>query len=161
MSEQNKILFRETQHLLAEWLIYGLAGLILLTNFIVIYAFRGFNLDLDLVFFLITPLIPFIFYFVKMNTEIDEQGININYSHFYKRKILFNEIAEAYVRKYRPIIEYGGWGLKGWKKSNRAYNIRGDKGLQLELLNSDRVLIGTQKPEELAKIIENIKNKEQ
>jgi len=143
---------------MSKWLIYSLAGLILLSNLAVLYSFRGYYLDLP--FFIMTPLIPLIFSFVKLDTEIDEHGINIKYSYFYKRRVLFNDIAAAYVRKYRPIVEYGGWGIKGWKKSNRAYNVRGNKGLQLELLDSDRVLIGTQKPDELAEIIEKIKNKE-
>jgi hypothetical protein len=44
--------------------------------------------------------------------------------------------------------EYGGWGVRGFG-SNRAYNMRGDQGVQLDLVDGSRVLIGTQRPGEL------------
>jgi len=35
----------------------------------------------------------------------------------------------------------------------KAYNVSGNRGVQLELLNGGRILIGSQKPEELVKAI--------
>jgi hypothetical protein len=52
------------------------------------------------------------------------------------------------VRTYQPLKEYGGWGLKGTSK-NRAYNMSGKEGLQLELKDGRRVLIGTRKPADI------------
>ena len=54
------------------------------------------------------------------------------------------EVSRAYVRSYDPLSEYGGWGLKG-KASNRALNIAGSQGLQLELHGEKRLLLGTQR----------------
>ena len=57
-------------------------------------------------------------------------------------------------RTYRPLLEYGGWGIryapfgKGW-----AYNVHGSQGVQLELTNGKRILIGSQRAEELARAI--------
>ncbi len=37
---------------------------------------------------------------------------------------------EFYARKYRPIREYGGWGIRyGW--NGRAYSTSGNEGVQL------------------------------
>jgi hypothetical protein len=48
------------------------------------------------------------------------------------------------------------WGsLRGFG-SNRAYNVKGDQGVQLVLTNGDRVLIGTQRPQELESAIASI-----
>lgn len=58
------------------------------------------------------------------------------------------EVARAYVRTYDPLSEYGGWGLKGTAQ-NRALNMAGDQGLQLELRNGQRLLLGTQRPAEI------------
>jgi hypothetical protein len=68
------------------------------------------------------------------------------------------EIVSWDARTYRPILEYGGWGIryspfgKGW-----AYNISGNQGVQLELMNGKRILIGSQRAEELARTIAEAK----
>lgn len=62
------------------------------------------------------------------------------------------DVAQAYVRAYDPLGEYGGWGLKG-ARSNRALNIAGDQGLQLVLRNGNRLLLGTQRPTEITQLL--------
>lgn len=87
----------------------------------------------------------------KLKTRIDEEGIHYQFFpfHFSLKTIKWSEIRKAYFRVYDPIGEYGGWGLKGgvfWKSSKgTAVNIAGDKGIQLELKNGKKLLIGTQK----------------
>lgn len=53
--------------------------------------------------------------------------------------------------------EYGGWGLRlGGFGKGQAYNISGDKRLQLEFTTGQRLLIGTNKPEELSTVLISI-----
>ena len=111
--------------------------------------------------------ISFIFLF-KLTTRIDEKGIHYQFFPFHlKLKLIaWNEITKAYVRTYDPIGDYGGWGLKGgalWNKGKgRAINISGDIGIQLELKNGKRLLIGTQKENEIKRTLANYKtNNEQ
>jgi hypothetical protein len=68
------------------------------------------------------------------------------------RHVAWPEVARAYLRRYDPLSEYGGWGIKGTAQ-NRAYNIANDEGLQLELRDGRRVLLGTQRPAELARAL--------
>jgi hypothetical protein len=68
------------------------------------------------------------------------------------RHITWPEVARAYLRRYDPLSEYGGWGIKGTAQ-NRAYNIANEDGLQLELRDGRRVLLGTQRPAELAQVL--------
>ena len=53
--------------------------------------------------------------------------------------------------------EYGGWGIRTISlKKNIAYTISGDKGLQIELKDGKKILLGTQNPEEVEKIVSQI-----
>ena len=56
----------------------------------------------------------------------------------------------------------GGWGIKfglfGNKARGNAVNISGDIGIQLELKNGKKLLIGTQKEAESKSVIQNYQN---
>ncbi|MEX1190269.1 MAG: hypothetical protein WED33_13500 [Bacteroidia bacterium] len=91
-----------------------------------------------------------------LSLKVNKAGIYYKWFpfHFNDRFIQWEEVAKVYVRKYNAMSEYGGWGIKG-RKSNRAFNVSGNMGLQLELLSGRKVLIETQRPEELEKVIKN------
>ena len=73
-----------------------------------------------------------------------------------KSKLIpWSEIGKIYVRNYNPISEYGGWGYRKWGEG-RAYNTKGRQGLQLVLKDGSKPLVGTQKKDELEKIVEII-----
>lgn len=99
-------------------------------------------------------LIMLIFFRMGLTTLIDEKGIYIRFFPFHLKYKFFgwDEIEKAYIRTYQPIREYGGWGLKGGSMG-LAYNVSGDKGLQLELKKGNKILIGTKQPEALEKIL--------
>lgn len=75
-------------------------------------------------------------------------GGELRISLVVKRMIPLSEIASAEVRTYSPIMEYGGWGIR-WGPGGKAYNARGNRGVQLVLRSGERVLVGSQRPEEL------------
>ena len=92
-------------------------------------------------------------------TTIKEDGINIIFTPFTNFLIPFNKIKEYHIRQYRPIIEYGGWGIRVKLKGIRygkAYTVSGTTGLQINLYNGKEILIGTQKPEALIQTLNNI-----
>ncbi len=97
-------------------------------------------------------------FFFKLYSRIDEKGIHYRLFPFHgkMRTIAWNEVRSAYVRKYDAISEYGGWGIKGFfRKHGKAVNVKGDIGIQLELKNSKKILIGTQKETEAKQVLEN------
>lgn len=120
--------------------------------------------DLMLVLLFIIIATGFIF-FLKLTTRIDENGIEYRFFpfHFSNKKIPWHTIEKAHVRKYDAISEYGGWGLKGgllWKKSKGiAINVSGDIGIQLELKDGKKILIGTQKENDTKKTLATYKHK--
>lgn len=90
---------------------------------------------------------------VRLNTQIDEKGISIRFLPFVRNKTwMWEEISEVYITEY-SIADYGGWGYR-IGKNGIAYNTKGKYGLQLLLKNNSRILIGTQKPEQIQEIID-------
>lgn len=122
------------------------------------------NLEIIGVIFLILFASGFIFFF-KLTTRIDDKGIHYKFFpfHWKLKTIAWQDINKAYVRTYDPLGEYGGWGLKGgilWNKSKgKAINVSGDIGIQLELLNGKKLLIGTQKRNEAESVLATYKTK--
>ena len=99
-----------------------------------------------------------LFYRMKLITTINEDGINIIFAPFTNFIIPFNKIKKYQIRQYRPIIEYRGWGIR-YSKYGKAYNVSGKIGLQIELSNGKRLLIGTQNPDTLLQTLNEIINK--
>lgn len=97
---------------------------------------------------------------LKLETEIKKDGIYVRLFPFHQsfRYYPWDTIEKAYTRTYKPLLEFGGWGIRGWK-NNRAFNASGNKGLQLELKENKKLLIGTQKPEQIDQILQRIKGR--
>lgn len=108
-------------------------------------------------------LVGLLFLNLKLKTRIDEKGIYFQFYpiHFSYRTIAWNEISTCYVRQYNAILEYGGWGFRisFRQKIGRAYNVQGNIGLQIDLKNGKKILIGTQKKEDMQRVIDKYKNK--
>ncbi len=71
----------------------------------------------------------------------------------YHKRFPLQNITAAEAATYAPITEYGGWGIRGWGR-NTALNAHGSQGVRLTLQDGSRVLVGSQRPEELAQALE-------
>lgn len=93
---------------------------------------------------------------MRLITEVRDDGIYVRLTPFPFRRIPFDEIASATVRRYRPLVEYGGYGIRyGW--NGMAYNADGVWGVQLVLANGKKILIGSQRSEDLAVTVNAMK----
>jgi hypothetical protein len=105
----------------------------------------------------IVSILPILilFYYLKLRTEIDESGISYQFLpfHFSHKKIVWTDIQNCYVRTYNPIMEYGGWGFRTSLGNGKAFNIKGNKGIQIVFKSGKKLLIGTQKPEQAKNVI--------
>lgn len=112
---------------------------------------------------LVISFVFVLFNFFKLKTRIDEKGIYYQYLpfHFSYRFLPWNTISKCYVRNYNAIFEYGGWGLKFSfrKKRGKSFTVKGAVGLQLELMDGKKILIGTQKREEIQRTIDTYQDK--
>ena len=99
-------------------------------------------------------------YLIKLKTEIDEIGIHFQFFPFQRSRktIRWTEMSQCYTRQYKPIKEYGGWGYRTKFGKGKAYNVKGNKGIQIVLLNDKKILIGTQKMSEAEEVISRYKH---
>jgi hypothetical protein len=102
-------------------------------------------------------LFPVFLLSLKMETTIKTDGIYVMFFPFHRKpqRFPYSSIQSYLSVTYRPIRDYGGWGIR-WGRDGKAYNVSGNRGLQLEFVDGKRLLIGSQKPEELEKAIRNI-----
>lgn len=157
---ENKLEFTEKQRFTQWWLWLLLSAVMIYT----IYNFiedRQYFSTLELAISILIPILVIILFLViRLETKIDEHGISVRFFPFQItfRYYPWRNIKKAYVRKYSPLGEYGGWGLRqGLFGTGKAYNIKGNQGLQIILNNEKKVLIGTQKQNVLKLYLENSK----
>jgi hypothetical protein len=99
---------------------------------------------------------------MRLDIQINESAVYYRFFPFQRRFKFceWSEVESVDIREYKPLTEYGGWGIrfklrgKGW-----AYSVSGNKGLQLELKNGKRLLLGTQRPDDMERVINVLRNK--
>ncbi len=156
------LLFSETQKFKQWWiwlLLLGLNGTTLFGIYQQLFLDQQFgNKPLSDVSLIITgifiSIITIIFLLFKLETHIKEDGIYVRFFpiHISFRFYTWESISKLEVREYKPVSEFGGWGIRGFGK-NRALNISGNIGLQLEFKDGKKLLIGTTKSDELSDVI--------
>ncbi len=101
---------------------------------------------------------PLMVYIAGLTTEVREDGIYIRFIPFHRkfRTMPFEAIQTYEARTYHPLKEYGGWGIR-YGSGGKAYNVCGDRGVQLVLRSGRKILLGSQKPEEMVLAIERAK----
>jgi len=146
-------MFEEKQHLISKWilLVFSILFALLIynhrTDFMQLY--RSPDLWIIISIFLLL-------YFIRLKTRIDKQGIYIRFIPFiWNKTIPWDEVEKAYGRTY-TLMDFGGWGYR-FSSQGVAYNAKGKHGLQLILKNGKRIMIGTQKPQEIENILLQIK----
>ncbi len=89
----------------------------------------------------------------RMKTEVDAIEVKVTFGWIptYRRRIPLGDIIKAEPVQYNPILDYGGWGIRGIPVA--ALNTRGNRGVRLTLREGRTLLIGSQVPDKLAKAI--------
>lgn len=91
-------------------------------------------------------------YLVPMTTEVFEDHVKVTFGKKTRYRVPLKNVIRAYARSYRPLLEYGGWGIR-LGPSGRAFTMRGQRGAQLILKSGTRLLIGSENAEALAETI--------
>ncbi len=156
--------FKEVQKLRQFWIWGVLVLLISVMSATLYYGILKYigdcnliNIVILVVVSLIEILVVCLIILTKLDTEINYQSISIKMTPFHLKPRVYNweDVEKVSIRKYRPIVEYGGWGIR-MSMNGLAYNISGNMGMQLELKNKKMILIGTQKAEELNQFLTSI-----
>ncbi len=166
MIEKNNgsLLNREIQHFRQPWLWVLILFISIITLWGMIQQLFlgqpfGNNPAPDIVLIIIVIIFgfgfPYAFYTMNLTTEIRSDGIYYRFFPFHLsfHKIKLEDLAKYEVQTYNPIRDYGGWGIR-WGSKGKAYNVSGNRGVQLEYSNGKQLLIGSQKPEEFAEALD-------
>jgi len=148
--------FVEVQHFWQQplaWLVWVICAVVLCSLNFADLIEETFAI-IAIVFVLAIMLLVF---FTTLTTEIGNEGISYRMWPFHKksRLIAWSDIEHAEVRQYKPIREYGGWGIRIGLRG-RAYNIKGNMGLQIRLTSGQNILLGTQRPDEIEEILDTM-----
>jgi len=159
-----KILFQETQHFRGNplWTVLLSLPVLIFMSVLVYQLITGKPVgerpmsNAALVFLSLFVLIPSVWASrrVKLTTIIDEEKI------MYGWNMPTNELNEIRLNDIKSwsVIRYGfvGYGYRISRKYGTIHNLSGNKGLQIETLSGEKVLIGTHQAEKLRTIIEQI-----
>ena len=95
---------------------------------------------------------------VRLVTDIRSGELSVGLQGLWrKRRVPLADIRSAIEVSYDPAAEYGGYGIRSGAKG-LAYIASGNRGVQLELSDGPKLLIGSQRPGELARIIIQTRN---
>lgn len=93
---------------------------------------------------IVSAIIPFgilvLFWLFRLKTEINSKEIRISFFPLTTRTVEWKDVKSAQVLDYGFV---GGWGIRLFAKYGTVYNIKGNKGLALELKNGKKCLVGT------------------
>jgi len=91
---------------------------------------------------------------IKLVVEAGPDRIKIRFFPFKTLEISLGNIREFQVRDYEPLKEFGGWGmLRSWDGKTKAFSMSGRRGVEVFLLDGNRVMIGSQRSEELGEVL--------
>lgn len=94
---------------------------------------------------------------VKLTTVINKNGISIAFFPLLlkEKTIKWTDIESFQVVKYKPIVDYGGWGFR-LGMGGTAYNVAGNMGLKLKFKTGKHLLIGTQESAKMQLFLEKL-----
>lgn len=113
------------------------------------------NLSGPLTATFLLPLLFVVWFLVmRLETEVREDGVHLRFRGLWFPKTFAWELIDrAEAVEYRPIRQYGGWGIRrgreGW-----AWNVYGSRGVRLHLRDGKNFLIGSGESEQLAAAID-------
>jgi hypothetical protein len=162
--DENVVAFREVQQLRQGWLwgllliIVGLSWYAVIAQILLQHP-AGTKPAPDGVLMVIWLLVgvglPLFLWSLKLVTEVRPDGVYYRFIPLHRQfhVIRFDEIQGYAACAYRPLRDYGGWGVR-YGRNGKAYTISGTRGVQFSLQNGTQILIGSQSPEELVRALQ-------
>ena len=159
-------LFREVQHFSQWWmrlLMFFPVAIVLFGGYVRFVLNQPFGhigpkpapLWLDSMMFLLIGFgIPLLYYSMKLVIEVFPEGFYFRFYpfHWHWHRIAMTDIQKVTAKTYRPILEYGGWGIR-YGVSGKAYNVSGNQGVLIEFNEGKKILFGSQKMLEMEMIL--------
>lgn len=144
----------ETQYFRQKWL-WGIILMVESILFIFIFPvlISAYTDNFTMIQFLFVILIwlffivvfPLWIFLIRLDTQVRSGGIFLRFRYLHINWIVlpFSEITKAESITYNPLRDYGGWGIRYGPKG-KAYNVHGNYGVLLTLIDGKKILIGSQ-----------------
>jgi hypothetical protein len=155
-------LYRESQRLRQAWVI----GLALTPAFVAWYVFIGQvvlgrtvgnnpapDWAVWLIFALVGVGLPAALFTIRLIVDVTDAAVTVRFGSLVVRWVSLGEVQSAKVVKYRPLRQFWGWGIRWSPHDGWAYTASGNHGVRVTLNDGRSLLIGSQRPGELAESI--------
>jgi hypothetical protein len=141
----NDVTFREVQRFRQPWLWALLAFVC------VVSSVSGGPGGL-----VVASVIVLFMWSLRLETEVRDDGLYLKLAPLHRsfRHVAWEAIESVESVRYRPLLEYGGWGIR-WRPGKLAYNVSGSRGVRLGRPDDRELLVGSQRPDDLATAIRN------
>jgi hypothetical protein len=150
------VVYREEQYF--DWRVYALIVFLELFTGLGLVGGRVWSLEFALG---LLAGLAFVFlvvvFLLYMTTEVTPTDLRVWFGWVptYRRIIPIGSVRSIEVVTYRPIADYGFWGIRSGRDGDKALTARGNRGVRLELTDGTRLLIGSQRPEQLARSLDS------
>ncbi len=142
-------IFNERQYLFANPVLWIVAA-VMVGGFVAIGpsvdALPGFAMSM-----LILPAVAA----MNLRTAVFTDRIKLRYWPFFWKTIPLADVQSARAVTFRPLRDWGGWGLRGLGK-RKAWTSHGNTGVLLELTDGRQFTIGSQRPQALAAALQTL-----
>jgi len=159
MARASTIVFSETQRIARVWWVSAVVGVgavaawIMFVRQVLMHHPVGShpvsNVSMLLLWVIVGLVAPQVLLICGLTTVVRRDDVLVSYPPFASRTIPLAEVMRAEAVTYRPFGDYWGWGVRG-RRGNLCYTVRGTRGVRLVLSDDRRLLLGSQRPEELA-----------
>lgn len=116
------------------------------------------DIVLVLLWLLLAFILPAFLLSLRLTISVFPDSVRIGYRPIWKARIDLADVTNAEPVTYRPILEWGGWGIR-WRPGGAgggggwAYTLSGNKGVKLTLRSGHVRLLGSSDPDALAQAI--------
>ena len=89
--------------------------------------------------------------FTCLDVEVHDDHVLVAFGpiRLVRKGIPFADIEAVRGLTYRPILEFGGWGVR-WRGKRTAWTIRGNQAVAVTLQSGKEVYVGSRHPQRLA-----------
>jgi hypothetical protein len=161
------VLFRETQYFRKWWLVLPILGEIALLAYMAVRQLLLHQPVGDrpvsdavmwLLFLIFGMALPAFLLSIHLSTEVRTDGLYIRFFPFHLGFKKISGIRDIEACQYRPIADYGGWGIR-YGKSGKAYTMYGKSGIMIITEDGQKLLIGSQQATELENALSTLLSK--
>jgi hypothetical protein len=99
-------------------------------------------------------MFPAWFFSIALEVQVDGQALSYRMFplQIRWREVPLPDIAAVSLISYRPLREYGGWGIR-FGRLGLAYTVSGNRGVVIRLKSGRSFLIGSQRADELEAVL--------